>query len=295
MSKTPETKGVILMAFGKRGYYFAAYNMAQSIKFYNPKLKITLVHDGTFLRQLQNTSFFDHIVQIEREDMYDGVVMSPAKAKINVFKYLKYDHNLYLDVDGMAMQDVEPILNHCMEMDKPYLTEVRGIGGKGASINYDIWAKHTTTWPFFDLAENAQWPAIQSSFAYIRKGEDAQKIFDKALEFYEKGFDLKNLTMKWGGTIPDELIFSGTCAHLGYNPSAGIYPIFFGWQHSKYTLTEISEKFKVLSLYGNGKGKRLTKGVYIDYYDRLMLNMCRAMGVPYVYKSLHIMKDKHAG
>lgn len=284
------------MAFGKRGYYYAAFNMAQSIKYYNPQINITLVHDGGHINELHHLGFFHKVIQIDKNDLYDdGVLMSPAKAKINVYKYLQYDHNLYLDVDGMALQDVEPILTHCMEMDKPYLTEVRGSGKKGDKINYDIWAKHTVTWPFFDLDENASWPAIQSSFAYIRKCDESKKIFDLANEYYNKGFDTKNLTMKWGGTVPDELIFSGTCAKLGYNPNAKIYPIFFGWQHVTITLTQISDKYRVLSLYGNGKGKTLTKRIYIEYYDRLMRAICREQGVPYVYKSLHIMRDKHAG
>ena len=36
---------IVLAAFGKRGYFFAAYNIAFTIKHYNPKANILLIHD----------------------------------------------------------------------------------------------------------------------------------------------------------------------------------------------------------------------------------------------------------
>lgn len=289
------TKGIVLMAFGKAGYYYAAFNMAMSIKYFNPKIKITLLHDGSHLDKLMHLGFFDKMVKIKNADLYDKGALCPAKAKIAVYNYLPYQHNLYLDVDGIALQDVEPLLDYCVEKDKPYLTEVRGTGKKKDVINYAIWTENGKAWDFFNLKEDSNFPAIQSSFAYIQKGSESKKIFDTAKRFYNKGFDKKDLKMQWGGTIPDELIFSGTCAKLDYNPSAGLYPIFFGWQFVDMTFTEIAEKHYILSLYGNGKGKTLTKLRYKEYYDRLIRKYSMNMGVSQPYKSLYIMRDKHAG
>jgi len=40
------SKSIILMAFGKRGYYFAAYNIAFSIKEFGCNVPINLVVDS---------------------------------------------------------------------------------------------------------------------------------------------------------------------------------------------------------------------------------------------------------
>ena len=39
------TQGVVLLAANKRSYAFFAYNLAMSIKYHNPNIKIALLHD----------------------------------------------------------------------------------------------------------------------------------------------------------------------------------------------------------------------------------------------------------
>jgi len=97
----------------------------------------------------------------------------------------------------------------------------------------------------------------------------------------------------WGGTIPDELFYSATFAQMGIDPTIDIKPIFFGNYYAPESYTELAEKFYILSLYGNGVGRKETKQRYIDYYDRIMRVYCSNQGIAHDYKVPYIMTDKH--
>lgn len=287
------TIGVVLFAFGPRGYHFAAYNLAMSLKIVSPNVRIALFHNGKGFGQIPDIRVFDRIHTLPDDVVYSKGKIDPAKVKTHIYDYLPYDENLYLDVDACALQPIEPLLAHLRKQKGFYLTDVVGRGRKGDKINYAIWSDHNTIWDFFKLKPDAIYPAIQSSFAYIRKCDKAEKFFAKVKSFYAKDFPLKKIAMRWGGTIPDELIFSGTCANMGIMPSAGISPIFFGWQLKGDTFTQIQSKFYFTAVYGNGQGKTLTKLKYLEWYDKLMQGYSRQSG-KHFFRHHYIMTDKHA-
>ena len=47
------TKGIVLLAFGKRGYGFAAYNLAVSIRAFNKTIPITVYKDEIAFSQVE--------------------------------------------------------------------------------------------------------------------------------------------------------------------------------------------------------------------------------------------------
>lgn len=298
-------KGIVLVAFGKRGYGFAAYNLALSIKHFNPKIKIALIHDDIALRQVPDHRFFDKLIKIQPKD-YMSVKESkhgphqfidPAKLKTHIYNYLPFTENLYLDVDALALQDLQPLMDHLSDQEKFYITDVRGLGGKDDAITYSVWAKNEDIWKFFKLGKYSMLPAIQSSYCFIRKGTEARKFFKKVESNFKKGFPLGSLQMKWGGTVPDELIFSGTLAQMEIDADAKVKPIFFGNHHSSKTNTQIAQAYYLLSIYGNGdvRGRTLTKLKYIEWYDNLMFKKyCPPLKIQHHFKTYFIMKDKHA-
>lgn len=287
------SRGIVLFAFGKRGYHFAAYNLALSLKHFSPKVQIALFHHGDGFSQLHDLSLFDKVQKLPDHVVYSNGVLDPAKVKTHIYDFLPYDENLYLDVDACALKPVEPLMDILSKHKGFYLTDVLGRGRKGDDINYAIWSDHNTIWDFFGLKDDAVYPAIQSSYAYIKKTKTAEKFFAKVKKFYEKGFPLKKIAMRWGGTIPDELLFSGTCAKTGYDPGGGVRPIFFGWKLMKESLTQIESAYYFTAIYGNGKGKTLTKRKYLEWYDRLLDVIARRMGRSR-FKHHDIMRDKHA-
>lgn len=292
LSKHMKQKGIVLVAFGKKGYGYAAWNMAQSIKVHSPNLPIHLVTTKDIISKLVHTGYFDSISYLKDSDYKTKGRIDAGKAKTHLYNYLPFKENIYLDVDGIVLQDIEPLFDACREIGLPYQTDVKGTGKKGEAINYDIWAKHEDTWDFFGLDDHATLCAPQTSWAYIKRGKEAKQIFTDAKAFYLKGFPKEKLKMQWGGSTPDELIFAGSCAKNDLIPAGPKNVVFFGWRHVNITFTEISEKHYVLSLYGNGVGRTLTKLKYREYYDRLVAQNCRKHQVTRFYKQSAIMRDK---
>lgn len=288
-----ENTRIILLAHGKKGYAYAAFNLAMSIKHHGCTIPIHLFAQRETFEGVPMI-FFNHVTWIDSSfynDQHGQVDISLSK--INIVRDLPDTHNIYLDVDAMAVKDITPFIEHIVKLGKPYLTDVVGKGTKGQEIPYDVWAKHDYAWPFFGLEQNSTWYAIQSSWAYFHK--DAKLDFYPALKYYhEKKYPLSELKEKWAtGQLPDELLFSGVCAHMEYDPSCDIKPIFFGTHHIS-NLGEIKNNHYLLSMFGNGAstgGRTLTKPIYQEYYSREISNIARANNVQ-GYKKEYVMRDK---
>ncbi len=286
------TKGILLSAFGRKGYAYAAFNMCASIKNFNKEIKVAFAFDREIFKYLspEKIALFDDLIEIPKEQFYTHRI-DPALYKTAIYNYLPYDENLILDVDGCALQDLQPLIDKLSQIDKPIQTEVMGIGGKYDEIRYSIWASNAVIWERFNLKDDAILPAIQSSFMYIKKNE-CKEYFEKLEANYKEGIELSKITT-WGGTIPDELFYSATFAQMGIDPTIDIKPIFFGNYYAPESYTELGEKYYILSLYGNGIGRKETKQRYIDYYDRIMRVYCSNQGITHDYKVSYIMTDKH--
>jgi hypothetical protein len=124
-----------------------------------------------------------------------------------------------------------------------------------------------------------------------------QELADAVWAEYERGFPLAALKMKWGGTLPDELLYQGAIAQLGIDPTLTGFdrdPIFFG-NRSGTPLSEIKRKCVLLSVYGNGGTTTMTKLSYIEMYDNLMRDYKKSKGERHEYKlKAYCMEDKHA-
>ncbi len=53
------TRGILLMAWGKRGYGFMAHNLAVSIKHHSPGIPIHLIATEKVLKEVTDRSMFD--------------------------------------------------------------------------------------------------------------------------------------------------------------------------------------------------------------------------------------------
>jgi hypothetical protein len=292
-------KGILLIAFGKRGYLRMAYNLAYSLKHFNPDLHVTLaVEEGMTGIHFHEWRIFDRVKLLTNADTTANGKIDPAKVKARMYHIgaEHYDQFLYLDVDAVAVQDVTPLLDHCISTGAGYLTEVIGKGKRDSTIPYSIWASNDTIWQWFDLAPDATLCGIQSSWAYFdtKKGK---ALGEAVWHYYKQDFPLSMLTHKWAGTLPDELLFQGAAAKLGIDPTLtgfGKRPIFFG--HSGGTQpADIKKNYLLLSCYGNSGSRSLTKLQYLELYDLLMRNYKRAKGDQHGYKLReYCMGDKHA-
>ena len=284
------TKGIILIAYGKPEYIYMAAHMAASLRYYSPDIPITILHDDN-IRYLptQYYEFIDGFVEMDSRHLKTNGKIDPGKAKCNIIHYLPYDLNLYLDVDGLCIGDVTPLF----DTDKDFCVEVTGKGGYQDDIEYNHWANPEDQWEHFELDDDTVLRTVQSSSMLFRKGEFCDNL-QHALNDY---FDFPHAKLKnhWGWGIPDELIYSGVLAKMKHDPSFNQSVVFFGHVHSPLSFKEIHEKYKVLSMYGNGKGRTLVKLKYIDWYNRLNINIHDFLKIDRIKEIQRLMKGKHVG
>jgi len=244
-------KGVLLIAYGADNYAKMAYNMALSIKHYSPNVKVALV-DGGCMKKIEHLrpnwrELFDHIQ-----------TFTPEKAgqnKVKLDLYSPFEKTLYLDIDGITIKSIEPLLEGCIASGAPMLTQVHGKGGLEDRINYGIWAKNVSAWAWFDIPFDATFQATQTSIVYFDKSQNITgKLFKKMREKFH--FPSELLTHNWGNTIPDELIYSGSAAHYGIDLDIRLvtdtHPVFFGNTRAmRFMLKDIEKANYVLSFPGS--------------------------------------------
>lgn len=271
------TQGVIILCLKKPAYSMAAFNLALSIKHYNPLINITLVSDNEHQKHYREEHYnvFDSIKTISQYDFIDNGMFQPALAKININKYSHYDHTLYLDADSLVLQDLQPLF------DKLNGQEFKGNIIKG----YTQWTDSETFRSFFGVDFGN---TINSSWFYFEKN---CRVFQQANEYYKQGFNPDKIMPKWGfNTYPDELFFNAAITKLSIDPIVGFDVMFFGNLIDQRTLTELQNDFFALTLYGGASTVRL---IYIEFYDRLCFSMCTARNMEHYFKGTEIVKHKH--
>lgn len=293
------TRGIFLTAFRKRGYIFAAYNFAFSIKHFNPELLITIFHDDSInLLTKDQRKVFDNEIKIPNEI----IGLQAAAIKISALNYLPYDETLLLDVDALALKDLTPIFDQLKEQGGYYYAKIVGdhkhhskIEGvdltKWRIIPSMIWAYADDIWNKYGLNEDSVLPATNSSFQYIRKCNEATELINQIKENYANPIPEAELRTPWGGGQPDELYLNIALAQKNINAKTNHDYIFLGNSLDRRTLSQLQKDYFILSLFGH---RTMTRPRYKEWYDDLLIKYHRAKGLNHNYKSHLIMVDKHA-
>lgn len=303
-SITPST-GVVLLAFGKVQYYWAAYNLAFSIRKHNPNINITVLFDDANKATSHCPEFVhyvNNIGDIALDDIYTNKKLDPGKVKMNLYKYLPYERNLYLDVDAIALKDIQPMIDELVQSGKDYISHTVGYHtiDKGRDFKEMQWAWADTMWEHFNLLSSYVMPAINSSMQWIVKGTQSEAIYRTALDLYSNHpIEVNKLRMKWGGGQPDELYMNVALAIHGIDPALKAYTrndsseggmIHFAMTRGlKYE--QITQNYYFQSYYG---GTGFTPRFYIDWLDRMLNADFKAIGKRHIYLISRIAENKYA-
>ena len=303
-SITPST-GVVLLAFGKVQYYWAAYNLAFSIKKHSPNVRITVLFDDVLKAISQCpeiVKYVEHFGDINPADIYTNKKLDPGKVKVNLYKYLPYDCNLYLDVDAIAIKDIQPMIDELSQSGKDYISHCVGYHtiDKGRDFKEMQWAWADRMWAHFNLLPSYVMPAINSSMQWIVKGSQTEAIYRTAKDLYfNNPIETKDLRMKWGGGQPDELYMNVALAIHGTDPALKAYDkigsseggmIHFSMQRG-LSFQEITDNYYLQSYYG---GAGFTPRFYIDWLDRMLNADFKAIGSRHIYLISRIAENKYA-
>lgn len=294
---TTPTKGVVLLAFGKIQYYWAAYNLAFSIRKHNKDISITVLFDDP-VKAISNcgeiVKYVNRISAIDAAHLYTDNKLDPGKVKVHLYQYLPYDCNLYLDVDAVALKDIQPMINELSESGKDYASHTVGYHtiDKGRDFKEMQWAWADRMWPHFGLSSDAVMPAINSSMQWIVKGKKAAAIYATALDLYMNNpIAIKDLRTKWGNTQPDELYMNAALAIHGVDPAHNSKEMIHFAMHRGASFTDVTTNFYLQSYYG---GEGFTPRFYIDWLDRMLSVDHKTIGEKHHYLISRIVSNKHA-
>lgn len=292
------TKGIVLLAFGKRGYGFAAYNLAVSIRAFNNTIPITCYHDEIAFSQIEPEKYkiFDKMIPISSEILYKDGKFDPGYAKVNLYDLYPYDLNLYLDVDALCLKNIAPLFEIMEKKPDFFYTHIIDTHtiDKGRDFKSMQWAWADDIWEHFKLKQDDIFYATNSSYQIVRKGAKARKFYDQIKKNYANPIPVDKLRMKWGGGQPDELYMNAALCQLKIPAQMDTDVMFFGGD-VKHTFTEIEGKFYFLSLYGAGASNVSTTRIkYREWADRLLHQHFQKRGEAHIYKTQYIMADKHA-
>lgn len=292
------TKGIFLSAYGKRGYIFAAYNFAFSIKYFNKDIPITLFCDESInlLHDFQQ-KYFDNVIKIPAELRHQ----SAAAIKIAALDILPYDETLFLDVDALALQDIGPVFDQLSTKGGYYYTRLVGEHKHYSKTGQDIsqwrnipsmiWAYADDIWNKYGLNEDSVLPSTNSSFQYFRKCDESKILIEQIKKNFADPIPIHQLRTPWGGGQPDELYLNIALAQLNINARTDNDYIFLGNGLDKRSLSQLEKDYFILSLFGH---RSMTRPRYKEWYDNLLIKFHRSIGQNHHYKTDMIMADKHA-
>jgi hypothetical protein len=287
---TSSTEGVVLFAFGKIGYYQAAYNLAYSIKYHSPNVKIALYVDDIgkcYGSTGDINKYVDSINQIEHSDLYVDGKFDPAMLKVSLYKYLPFKYNLYLDVDAVCLKDIQPLLDDLVSTKRHYISHC--VGYHTIDLGRDIpsmqWAWADDIWEHFKLTTDSILPAINSSLQFIKVCKESKDLFGVVRILYTTNqLPTKRLRMKWGNGQPDELYMNVALAMTAYDPSYKNDGLVGGNNKSEtgfihfasvrgLSFQEVTDNFYFQSYYG---GRNFTSRFYTEWLERLLKVMMKS-------------------
>ena len=274
------------MAWGKRGYGFMAYNLATSIKHHSPGIAIHLIATDHVLKEVTDRTVFDRI------EFLSGDPSDPGRYKAGIYDVMPFDHTLFLDVDALCLQPIEPLFDRLIESGAYYATFINEV--------YDItspnilpqmwWAYRQDIWEHYGFDHTTKFPATQSSIQYIRRCDKTAEMYRVFQDSFDNPIPLNRLRNKWGGGQPDELYLNVALAKMGEWHHIGDHAMYFG-NTAALRPHQVAQSYTLLSLFGNRSN---IKPMYWDYYDNMLGKIQSSRGFRHSFKGHLLKSDKIA-
>jgi hypothetical protein len=253
--------------------------MALSLRYYSPEIKIHLLHDGQI-----ESGLFDSSDVLDHGICYTAGRVNPSLAKMHVYDYTPFDETVYLDIDGIAVRDVEPLF----EIKGDFKTQY--VGDTQADM---LWATHDQFREHFDISSDVPIHGVNSSFQLMRRNKRTDKFIKTAQRLFANPIPLHELNLKWGTAQPDELYLVGAIAKTGMDADAGIKPVYFRTRHQAGavdSLETIRAKHFIIGCWG---GRLQNHNSVEAYYDRLTNNHSKKiLGRSQDFKFHRLIDDK---
>jgi hypothetical protein len=276
---------ITLLAFGRRGYAIAAANMVLSLRHHGYGGPINLHATESMEGMLDEGTKAEVVLH----HLNDDTARDPGLCKVMLPSIVADEASLYLDVDGITMKDVTPLLMQLKADGRPFLAQAAApyvVGGTARPQGH-WWVAPKTMVERHSLKDGDKIYAVNTSAIWISKGALAklQAEMLKAHAMYTR----RDLVYKWGSSIPDELCVSAACAVLGMDPTMPSVACFF--DRAPARAEQVAEAAYVLPLYGSRHSNGCTSEHKKQLYDG-QIRIMRGRVEASQYASRHIMAHK---
>lgn len=273
-----------MLAFGRRGYAYAAANLIASLRHFGYGGGIDLWVDARCRAMLP--AWVEQYATLR--DLPPELGNDPGWIKIHLPKLID-SPTVYMDVDAVCLKDVSPWVAALTDDGRDYITCVFGTGKVGEPQEYFAWAKTQKVQEMEGFGPDATYYGIQSSWAFMRPGALMDRMHTDMVEAYQR-WTTKDLQHTWGGTKPDELFWSITCTKSEHDPTWVGDPVH--WGKGFMQLPEMQQKYYLLSLWGMGRGNAAVPPRHVEKYDAVMRQVTKGLGIDYQTKSKFLREDK---
>ena len=277
---------ITLLAFGRRGYAIATANMVLSLRHHGYCGPINLhCTEGMELMLDEHTK-----AEVVLHRLSNELASDPGLCKVSLPSIIADPTTLYLDVDGIAMKDVTPLIDQLREDGRSFMSQAAEpylVGGTSKPKGH-WWVAPKTMIERHGLRDGDRIFAVNTSAMWFRKGPSLDSLQTEMLRAHSK-YQRRDLVHKWGSSIPDELCVSAACAVLGLDPTMPSVACFFDRAPAK--ASQIAEVAYVLPLYGSRHSNGCTSEHKKQLYDgQIRIMRGRAEAIPFACR--HVMAHK---
>lgn len=281
---TSPSRGVLIMAMGNPNWGKLAVNLAMSLRFTSPDIKITLAQAGNGASQLGEfgKTLFNNIIEIEPKYYTKEGRVEYLKAKLAMYKLSPYNETIFLDADMVwnPKRAIEGLFEELKDVDFTIANRsFTSLEKDDVGDSFGVWSSPKHIKKVFNF-KKGKYYNLSSEMVYFKKIKEVGKLFSDALKIYDKN---NYNSRPFNGAIPDELPLTISMIKNDLYPHKDSYlPIY--WESAAHRNLEggvLFAEFWAYSMGGAFTSPRMKK-----IYNNLVQYYCNQYGQRYPFKYL---------
>lgn len=264
MQKTD--KGIVILVLGHAYWGRWAYNLAMSLKYTCPEIKISLLYAENGISQIADRSLFDKLIRVPERYYTNGKYL---KAKTALDKLTPYKETLCLDADTLWMPR-RSVMDLFGELNVDFTMANRSFIGLDDDMPdaFGVWASPNHIKEVFKFKEG-KFYNLSSEMIYFKKTPKVGKLFADAFKIFDD--QRINLNKFFYDGMPDELPFTISMIKNNLYPHADNYKPFY-WEAAEHRQLKGAELY---NYYAYSMGGHIAHPIMKKTYDNLVQFYCK--------------------
>ncbi len=274
-------KGIVLLALGHAYWGRWAYNLALSIKFSNPELKITLLYAGDGKNQISDITLFDKMIEVPPELYTSHRGIEYLKVKTALYKLSPYKETIYLDADILLTprRKLSELFEQFKDVD--FTMANRGYVNldENPADEFGVWCAPSDVKKAFGFTKGKYYN-LTSEFIYFKKKKRVGKLFADAFKLYDT--DKVSPNRLFNGGMPDELPFTIAMIKNDLYPHLDSFlPVY--WEAASRPPLRLTGG-DLNQYYAYSMGGHIAHPIMKKTYDNLVQFYCNQFNIAYPFK-----------